>query len=90
MFDQRLFNKDRGMDAGFGGEDDYNIYDKPMNTSVNQHLYRPTADADAPDGDAELEKILSGGTKFQPHRGFEGTENASEVQNLFICGSISY
>lgn len=32
MFDQRLFNQTSGIDSGFGHEDDYNIYDKPLFT----------------------------------------------------------
>lgn len=30
MFDQRLFNQASGLDSGFGEEDDYNLYDKPL------------------------------------------------------------
>jgi SNW domain-containing protein 1 len=30
MFDQRLFNQISGLDSGFGEEDDYNLYDKPL------------------------------------------------------------
>lgn len=32
MFDQRLFNQTSGLDTGFGHDDDYNIYDKPLFT----------------------------------------------------------
>ena len=32
MFDQRLFNQVSGLEAGFGEEDDYNLYDKPLFT----------------------------------------------------------
>lgn len=30
MFDQRLFNQTSGLEAGFGDEDDYVVYDKPL------------------------------------------------------------
>ena len=30
MFDYRLFNQSSGLDQGFGEEDDYNLYDKPL------------------------------------------------------------
>merc|ERR1719272_751003 len=30
MYDQRLFNQDAGMTTGFGAEDNYDIYDKPL------------------------------------------------------------
>eukprot|EP00831_Metopus_contortus_P034273 TRINITY_DN27341_c0_g1_i3.p1 TRINITY_DN27341_c0_g1~~TRINITY_DN27341_c0_g1_i3.p1 ORF type:complete len:138 (-),score=25.69 TRINITY_DN27341_c0_g1_i3:74-436(-) len=29
LFDQRLFNQTSGLEAGFGSDDDYNLYDKP-------------------------------------------------------------
>jgi len=32
MFDQRLFNQTSGLDTGFGEEDDYNLYDRPLFT----------------------------------------------------------
>jgi len=42
MFDQRLFNQSSGMDSGFGNDESYNLYDKPLfaGTSMNQ-IYRP-------------------------------------------------
>eukprot|EP00352_Strombidinopsis_acuminata_P006919 CAMPEP_0176374676 /NCGR_PEP_ID=MMETSP0126-20121128/26930_1 /TAXON_ID=141414 ORGANISM="Strombidinopsis acuminatum, Strain SPMC142" /NCGR_SAMPLE_ID=MMETSP0126 /ASSEMBLY_ACC=CAM_ASM_000229 /LENGTH=176 /DNA_ID=CAMNT_0017735359 /DNA_START=711 /DNA_END=1241 /DNA_ORIENTATION=- len=30
MYDQRLFNQTSGLEAGFGDDDDYNLYDKPL------------------------------------------------------------
>ena len=30
MFDQRLFNQTSGLGAGFGDDEDYNLYDKPL------------------------------------------------------------
>jgi hypothetical protein len=30
MYDQRLFNQETGTGTGFGGEDSYNLYDKPL------------------------------------------------------------
>ncbi len=30
MFDQRLFNQTSGLESGFGEDDDYNLYDKPL------------------------------------------------------------
>lgn len=32
MFDQRLFNQTSGLGQGFGDEEDYNLYDKPLFT----------------------------------------------------------
>lgn len=30
MYDQRLFNQTAGLGAGFGQDDDYDLYDKPL------------------------------------------------------------
>ena len=30
MYDQRLFNQTAGLGSGFGHEEDYNLYDKPL------------------------------------------------------------
>ena len=30
IYDSRLFNQTSGMDSGFGGDDEYNTYSKPL------------------------------------------------------------
>ena len=30
LFDQRLFNQTSGVEAGFGSDDDYKLFDKPL------------------------------------------------------------
>lgn len=30
LFDQRLFNQNSGLNSGFGDDDDYNLYSKPL------------------------------------------------------------
>lgn len=48
-YDARLFNQSAGMDSGFGAEDGYGVYSKPMfNRGEAQSVYRPKKD----DGDA--------------------------------------
>lgn len=32
MFDQRLFNQNAGLNTGFGSDEEYNVYDKPLFT----------------------------------------------------------
>lgn len=32
MYDQRLFNQTAGLGSGFGHDEDYNLYDKPLFT----------------------------------------------------------
>jgi len=71
MYDSRLFDRDSGLQAGFGGNDGYNVYDKPLFNTKSQAIYRPTA---LPDIDALRES--GDGTvntsKFKPGREFEG------------------
>lgn len=47
MFDQRLFNQTSGIDTGFGDDEDYNLYDKPLFTdrsaaSIYKNVNRET------------------------------------------------
>lgn len=30
LFDQRLFNQSAGLQSGFGDDDEYNVYSKPL------------------------------------------------------------
>lgn len=32
MYDQRLFNQTAGLSHGFGDDEEYNLYDKPLFT----------------------------------------------------------
>ncbi|KAJ3085800.1 SNW domain-containing protein 1, partial [Quaeritorhiza haematococci] len=78
MFDSRLFNQSSGISSGFGKEDSYNIYDKPLFAgSSSAQIYRPRkAEEDVVGGvrtDA-IDKILGGSA---PHRGFKGAEGGS-------------
>ncbi|KND00868.1 mRNA splicing protein PRP45 [Spizellomyces punctatus DAOM BR117] len=76
MFDQRLFNQDQGMGSGFGAEDSYNLYDKPLfqGSSANA-IYRPKKAEEAVGGVAaeKIEKMLG---ESGPHRGFQGADGA--------------
>ena len=39
--DQRLFNQNEGVDAGFGSDDEYNVFDKPLFTDRSAaNIYR--------------------------------------------------
>ncbi|KAI9205632.1 SKIP/SNW domain-containing protein [Polychytrium aggregatum] len=78
MYDQRLFNQSAGLSSGFGGEDAYNIYDKPLFSGTSaQSIYRPTkvADDEVLPGvsTAGIEKLLS---SSEPARGFKGAEGS--------------
>eukprot|EP00457_Paulinella_chromatophora_P004285 gb/GEZN01004297.1/.p1 GENE.gb/GEZN01004297.1/~~gb/GEZN01004297.1/.p1 ORF type:complete len:603 (-),score=114.18 gb/GEZN01004297.1/:182-1894(-) len=81
MFDQRLFNQSEGMDAGFGAEDDYNAYDKPLfSGGASQKIYKPTKLDNVGMGEADVQNLIEKSTKrFKPDRGFEGAEEASSA-----------
>ncbi|XP_047978350.1 SNW/SKI-interacting protein A-like [Salvia hispanica] len=80
MYDQRLFNQEKGMDSGFGsGTDDaYNIYDKGLFTaqSALTTLFKPKKDRDDEmygGADEQLDKIIC----IKVDRAFTGTSERS-------------
>eukprot|EP00775_Hariotina_reticulata_P013718 gene13718-13840_t len=42
QYDSRLFNQEQGMATGFGAEDSYNLYDKPLFTTRESNLFKPS------------------------------------------------
>ncbi|POO00845.1 SKI-interacting protein, SKIP [Trema orientale] len=77
MYDQRLFNQDKGMESGFATDDQYNVYDKGLFTAqpTLSTLYRPKKDADADmygDANEQLDKIMKT-DRFKPDKAFAGT-----------------
>jgi SNW domain-containing protein 1 len=77
QYDSRLFNRDGGLAAGFGGDDTYNFYDKELFADRSaMGLYR----ANARDAEVYGEGVGPGkepSTKrFRPDRGFEGSDAA--------------
>eukprot|EP00601_Ochromonadales_sp_CCMP2298_P033466 CAMPEP_0173355096 /NCGR_PEP_ID=MMETSP1144-20121109/17564_1 /TAXON_ID=483371 /ORGANISM="non described non described, Strain CCMP2298" /LENGTH=204 /DNA_ID=CAMNT_0014303745 /DNA_START=15 /DNA_END=626 /DNA_ORIENTATION=- len=76
MYDSRMFNQSAGMDAGFGNEDEYNTYTKPLfDRSGAESIYRPRADAGEAYGDADTQmKELSDTSRFKADKGFKGAE----------------
>ncbi|KAI3960950.1 hypothetical protein MKW98_019151 [Papaver atlanticum] len=76
MYDQRLFNQDKGMDSGFATDDHYNLYDKKLFTAQNtiSTLYKPRKDTDSEmygGADEQLEKVLKT-DRFKPDKAFAG------------------
>ena len=71
------------MDSGFGAEDEYNAYSKPLfaaaatsGTGNGSSIYRPTRGETEYNADEQYDKLRDGATsKFQPHVGFGGAEN---------------
>ena len=77
MFDQRLFNKTKGLDSGFsGGTDDlYNVYDKPWRAGAGlaEKVYRPSKTVDKDVYGDDMEKLIKT-SRFQPDKGFSGAD----------------
>ncbi|EDO40504.1 predicted protein [Nematostella vectensis] len=77
MFDQRLYNRSKGMDSGFGDDDAYNVYDKAwrQGASTASSIYRPSKGIVDKDiyGD-DLEKLVKT-DRFQPDKEFAGTDH---------------
>jgi len=85
MYDSRLFNQSEGMDSGFGAEDDYNTYTKPLfdKGSQSSSIYRPKRDAGDAFGDAEdaVDRVMNT-SRFKADKGFKGAEeNAGVVRD---------
>jgi SNW domain-containing protein 1 len=79
MYDQRLFNQTSGLESGFGDEDEYNAFDKPLfadKTAASIYNIKEVpedldeAEPAAGDKKNNLEKMLT----RQPNRGFEGAD----------------
>jgi len=82
MFDQRLFNQTEGMDSGFGADDDYSLYSKPLmsGSSANQ-IYRPKVNQEETYG-GDLSKLIQASTtKFTADRPFQGAESSGQARD---------
>jgi len=75
QYDQRLLNTTSGMDTGYGDDEEYNVYDKPWrgNSSLAQHIYRPSANIDKDVYGDDLDKIVKT-NRFVPNKEFSGTD----------------
>lgn len=76
--DSRLYSQSAGLSSGFGADDEYNTYSRPMfdrEGVTSSSIYRPTRDLNTEDADAQYEKLKKGATgKFVPDKGFGGAE----------------
>ena len=80
VYDSRLFNQSSGMDAGFGAEDEYNTYSRPLfDRGEGGSIYRPKkSDSDVyGDAEAQLAK-LTNTSRFRPDKGFQGAEGGGD------------
>jgi SNW domain-containing protein 1 len=76
--DSRLYSQTGGLDSGFGAEDEYNTYSKPLfdrQGVTSSSIYRPTRGETDYNADEQYDKLVQGATsKFQPDKGFAGAE----------------
>jgi SNW domain-containing protein 1 len=67
-------------DSGFGAEDEYNIFNKPLfdrDGVTSSSIYRPTRGEATLDADEQYDKLMKGATsKFIPDKGFAGAEGS--------------
>jgi SNW domain-containing protein 1 len=82
--DSRLYNQSAGMDSGFGADDEYNTYSKPLfdrQGVSSSSIYRPTRGETEHNADETYDKLMKGSTsKFQPAKGFAGAEGGADIQ----------
>lgn len=81
--DARLYSQSAGMDSGFGADDDYNTYSKPLfeGRQAATSVYRPTRGETEYNADEQYDKLVDGATsKFQPDKGFAGAEGGGPAQ----------
>ncbi|EOA37292.1 hypothetical protein CARUB_v10010911mg, partial [Capsella rubella] len=73
MYDQRLFNQEKGMNSGFATDDQYNVNDNPLFTTqaTLSTLYRPTKNMDY-EMYGNADEKLKGTEKFKPDKAFSG------------------
>lgn len=79
MYDQRLFNQEKGMGSVFETDDQYNVYDKGLFTAqpTLSTLYRLNKDGDEDmygEDDEQLEKFMKT-DQFKPDKGFTGEKS---------------
>ena len=81
--DSRLYNQSAGLSSGFGREDEYNTYSKPLfrdgGGAASSSIYRPTRGETAYNADEQYDQLVQEGVtkKFQPDKGFAGAEGGS-------------
>ena len=80
--DSRLYSQTGGLDSGFGAEDEYNVYSKPLfdrtaggAAASSSSIYRPTRGETEHTADEQYQRLQAGATsRFQPDQGFAGAE----------------
>eukprot|EP00538_Stauroneis_constricta_P012916 CAMPEP_0119560080 /NCGR_PEP_ID=MMETSP1352-20130426/13939_1 /TAXON_ID=265584 /ORGANISM="Stauroneis constricta, Strain CCMP1120" /LENGTH=590 /DNA_ID=CAMNT_0007607967 /DNA_START=109 /DNA_END=1881 /DNA_ORIENTATION=+ len=82
--DSRLYNQSAGLNSGFGADEDYNTYSKPLfdrSGVTSSSIYRPSRGETAYNADESYDKLVKTGTsKFQATKGFAGAEGGADHQ----------
>ncbi|EGC34856.1 hypothetical protein DICPUDRAFT_92128 [Dictyostelium purpureum] len=81
IYDQRLFNQSDSLSSGFGTDDSYNVYSKPLfGGAVSNSIYRPKNNQE---DNTTIDDVLSksrfgSNTSSKPHKEFSGTDRSKE------------
>ncbi len=93
QIDSRLFEFNTGLDSGFGTEDSYNIYDKPLfkGSSANQlYHHRKGAIENYSGGDEDLEALTNKSSEFQGSKFVTETKSLGGGQGLRTSGPVQF
>jgi len=76
QFDSRLFNQGAsGVGSGFGPDDSFNFFSKPLFSRDKDRIYRPRSDKDTSWGSAEQQlEELKTSDRFRPSKDFAGVD----------------
>jgi len=77
-YDQRLFNKSQGVGSGFGDDESYGLYDKPLFSGNSAgSIYNPKKNVQKEFTETDLKKIVNT-ERFVPDKGFQGAGTANK------------
>jgi len=75
LYDQRLFDQDKGMSSGFGDDEAYDVYDKPWRKAdAVANIYRPSKNIDQDIYGDDIDNLIKSTNRFVPDKGFEGAD----------------
>lgn len=75
LFDSRLFNHAESTTGGFGADDSYNIYDKPLFTGSSNVLSYKPQQVDLDDEDGNVNITSGSATRYGSTKSFSGTDS---------------
>jgi|APGre2960657444_1045066.scaffolds.fasta_scaffold11751_2 SNW domain-containing protein 1 len=93
LYDQRLFNQSQGLDSGFGADDGYNTFTKPLFTDRGNSLYAPGRGATLPDAETTGEGDAAEAVRtdrFKPDRAFAGGEETGAAAASGRMGPVVF